>query len=103
MIRLRREIDRALAHRWLRLLLVLLLVGLFVLLVFHTTQDGLGDDGAALVCVALVLIVALVLPPRTIAVPRLRVVSDWRRGPPPTRPTPAHEPVFSGQLIPLRS
>ena len=81
MIRLRREIDRALANRWLRILLLVLLIGVFLLFVMHTTHDA-AADGEAFVCLALVVLVLLIVPPHLVvrAVATGRV--ERKRGPP---------------------
>lgn len=81
MIRLRRELDRALANRWLRILLLVLLIGLFLLFVLHTTHDAVAD-GEAFVCLALVVLFFIVMPPHVIvrAVATGRV--ERKRGPP---------------------
>jgi uncharacterized membrane protein YkgB len=80
-IRLRREIDRALANRWLRILLLVLLIGLFLLFMVHNTHDALAD-GEAFVCLALVMLFFIVVPPHVVvrAVATGRV--ERKRGPP---------------------
>ena len=65
MIRLRRQIDRALANRWLRILLLVLLIGLFLLFVLHTRHDAVAD-GEAFVCLALVVLLFIVVPPHVV-------------------------------------
>jgi hypothetical protein len=80
-IRLRSQIERALANRWLRILLLVLLVGLFLLFVVHTTHDAVAD-GEAFVCLALVLLLFIIVPPHVVvrAVATGRV--EQKRGPP---------------------
>ncbi len=80
MIRLRRDIDRVLAHRWLRLLLIVLLVGLLVMVALHVASDGVQDGDAAM-CVAFLVLGLILLAPRP---PRvvLRLRSEPPRGPP---------------------
>ena len=81
MIRLRSQIERALANRWLRILLLVLLIGLFVLFVVHNTHDAVAD-GEAFVCLALVVLFFIVVPPHVVvrAVATGRV--ERKRGPP---------------------
>ena len=81
MIRLRREIERVLANRWLRILLLVLLIGLFLLFVVHNTHDAVAD-GEAFVCLALVMLFFIVVPPHVIvrAIAAGRV--ERKRGPP---------------------
>jgi hypothetical protein len=80
-IRLRREIERTLANRWLRILLLVLLIGLFLLFVIHNTHDAVAD-GEAFACLALVALFFIVVPPhvvvRAVATGRL----ERKRGPP---------------------
>ena len=81
MIRLRRQIERALANRWLRILLLVLLIGLFLLFVIHNTHDAIGD-GESFVCLALVMLFFIVVPPHVVvrAIATGRV--ERKRGPP---------------------
>jgi hypothetical protein len=100
-IRLRREIDRALANRWLRIVLLLLLIGLFLLFVAHNTHDAVAD-GEAFVCLALVVLFFVVVPPHVVvrAVATGRV--ERKRGPPrPAVERPASS-ALSLTAIPLR-
>ena len=101
MIRLRREIDRVLANRWLRILLLVLLIGLFLLFVMHTTHDA-AADGEAFVCLALVALVLLIVPPHLVvrAVATGRV--ERKRGPPRATVEEPAFPAISLTAIPLR-
>lgn len=80
-IRLRGEIDRALANRWLRILLLVLLIGLFLLFVVHNTHDA-AADGAAFGCLALVVLLFIVVPPHIVVRAVASVGAERKRGPP---------------------
>lgn len=100
MIRLRRDIDRVLAHRWLRILLIVFLVGLLVLVAFHVASDGVHEDDAAM-CVAFLVLGFILLVPRP---PRLvlRLRSESPRGPPAPRAVASRFLAPRALAIPLR-
>lgn len=97
MIRLRRTIERARRHRWLGLLVLILLAFLLALLVFHSAADS-AELTAELACfaVAVLFVVALLVarPPSSLQPQRLR-----SRGPPGA---PRLVPV-AGRLHPIRA
>src|SRR5262249_950133 len=102
-IRLRRQIDGALANRWLRILLLVLLIGLFLPFAAPTTHDVIAE-GEALVCLALVVLIFLVVPPHVV----VRVLSvcqvERKRGPPSSAATQAaFTAVGAITAIPLRN
>jgi choline-glycine betaine transporter len=101
-IRLRRGIDHALATRWLRILVICLLVGLLALVFLHVTADGIHHEEDALVCVAFVLLLSVLLVSRAPASTIARLVPP-SRGPPLRTSTAAPALSLSAvQVVPLR-
>jgi drug/metabolite transporter (DMT)-like permease len=58
-LRLRRTIERASRHRWLGVLVIILLIALAVLIGFHDLDHAL-DPGNVLLCVGLAVLGAVV-------------------------------------------
>ena len=101
MIRLRRAIDRGLANRWLRILLLILLVGLLAFVVFHGTEDA-AADGAIFACVAVMALIFIVVVPQ-VAVRVARLLAPaLRRGPPIRAAVALGGPLERCLSIPLR-
>ena len=101
MIRLRREIDRALGNPWLRVLLLILLIGFLLLFMVHNTHDALAD-GEAFACLALVVLLFIIVPPHVV----VRAVATGRverqRGPPRMLVDDFAPATLSLTAIPLR-
>ena len=81
MIRLRSELERALANPWLRYVVIFLLVGLIALVFLHVIEHGVHGDAALLLCLAVAALLRAVVPSRQ-SDRRPMVASPWRRGPP---------------------
>lgn len=80
MIRLRHEIDRALRHRWLGPIILLVLVGLLALVILHVTVDQALE--ASVVCLAIVIFVVGIARPFRLRLLGLQTPPATSRGPP---------------------
>ena len=80
MIRLRHEIDRALSHRWLGPIILLVLVGLLALVILHVTIDQAIE--ASVVCLAIVIFVIGIVRPFRRRLLGLQTPPASSRGPP---------------------
>jgi hypothetical protein len=78
-------IERARRHPVLGIVVVVLLALLLVLVALHGAHDGLDHDAAAMVCLALV-VVGAVLTALVRAPLRVADRADRRRGPPSLAP-----------------
>ena len=102
MIRLRRAVDRGLAHRWLRIALLILLAGFMAFVVLHGTND-VADDGATGTCLAvtILLFAVVMVPSRETHVTRFLAPHQWR-GPPSVVPGYAGKSERAPLTTPLR-
>jgi uncharacterized membrane protein YhaH (DUF805 family) len=101
MIRLRRTIERARRHRWLGLVVLVLLVFLLALLVFHSAADS-AEFAAEFACFAVAMLLVMtffVTRPRScLQARRLRSRSPPRL--PRVAPLPGRPQAF--HVLPLR-
>lgn len=81
MIRLRSIIERGLANRWLRLALLIFLVGFLAFVIFHGTADAVSD-GPAAACLAVIVLAFLIVVPRQSVCATVVFGPRQYRGPP---------------------
>jgi hypothetical protein len=100
-IRLRRALDRGIANRWLRILVVVLLAVLVAFVIFHGVDDA-ATEGAFAGCLAVIAVFLAITAPRVLIRRSHASGPTRRRGPPRRVGAPLRAPLLATLSTPLR-